>query len=448
MESTETFLTSGMFVSSTDGILTKSLLDNVSLSSTLDSTLGILSSQQAFTSPSATSIYSDLDRISALDTRATDLSANELQFVDNVLDGSPLFKQSSFLTSVPSSSLINNSTNNNSTTDFDPLTGNAKDAPLVSTTGSPTFKTASLSNNSVKSTDANSPSDSLVSVGKFGDFDGHQDFQLTLQDTNGNPETFSLTGDGVGEVFRNSSFEQVIFKGTDGSTKVQISAFNNIKFGNYTGSSLQVQTKGSISAGNITLKNTADSSSPGLSLQSELSDAQSLIANSYSITDLTTLIGGIYSNAIAINNSGAIVGDFYTNAGSASHAFLYSDGKVTDLGTLFGDSDSHATAINDSGAIVGHSYFPKSYEYIIPGGGYGSDYTEIDYFSTDDAFLYQNGQITDLGILPGDTSSEAHGINNSGQVVGYSYNPEDSYANASPLKSGNPPTRLAPSTDT
>ncbi|MBG1266331.1 DUF3466 family protein [Nostoc sp. WHI] len=395
METTETFLTSGMFVSSPDGILTKSLLDNTSLSPTLGSTSGFLSFQQAFKSPSATSIYSDLDWISASDTRGTDLSANVLQFVDNVIDGSLLFKQSFFLTTALSSSLINDSTRNNSTTDFDPLTGNAKDAPLVSTTGSPTFKTASLSKNSVKSTDANSPNDSLVSVGKFGDFDGHQDFQLTLQDTNGNPETFSLTGDGVGEVFRNSNFEQVIFKSTDASTKVQISAFNNIKFGNYTGSSLQVQTKGSISAGNITLKNTASSSSPGLSLQSGLIDTQNSTGSSYSITDLNTLFKGNFY-ATDINDTGQMVGSSYTNTG-----FLYSDGKITDLGTLSGDSRSLADSINNSGQVVGTSY-----------GRYN--------LSAGRAFLYSDGKITDLGTLPGGTVSRAGDINNSGQVIGNS----------------------------
>ena len=42
--------------------------------------------------------------------------------------------------------------------------------------------------------------------------------------------------------------------------------------------------------------------------------------------------------------------------------------------------------------------------------------------SGDHAFLWQNGVMTDLGTLPGSTSSTATAINNSGQVVGNSGN--------------------------
>ena len=39
--------------------------------------------------------------------------------------------------------------------------------------------------------------------------------------------------------------------------------------------------------------------------------------------------------------------------------------------------------------------------------------------ATDHAFLYSNGTMADLGTLPGGSVSAAHGINASGQVVGY-----------------------------
>ncbi|MBD2168189.1 hypothetical protein H6G04_27785 [Calothrix membranacea FACHB-236] len=415
MESPEALLINGVSESSLDGGLTKSLLDSASLSSARDNN-----------SSNTASVSFGLDEISTLDTAVASFSSDSLQPVANFLDNSLLFQQSSLTASVPSQPLSSNLTNN-STTGFDSLTGRMQDASLVSF-------------------NSNDPlSDSLISVGKFGDFDGQQDFQLTIKDALGNPETFSLVGDGMGEVFRNSSFEQIIFTSTDASTIVQISAFNNIKFGDYLGSSLSVQTNGSITAGNITLKNTT-LNNPGLSLRSGLSDVQnsSTPGSSYSITDLGNLPGDNYSYAYGINDSGQVVG-FSSN----NHAFLYSDGKMTDLGSLprSGYDSSAAYGINNSGQIVGDSK-GRAFLYsdakmtdlgILPGYDYSRAYSINDSgqvvgfsgFSTfsqggfyyppkDRAFLYSDGQMIDLGTLPGKTDSYAYGINNSGQIVGTS----------------------------
>ncbi|MGF2040075.1 MAG: DUF3466 family protein [Nostoc sp. CmiVER01] len=359
MESPDAFLINNVSSYSLDGGLTKSLLDSASLSSALDNN-----------SSKTASVSFGFDHLSISDTA---VASPQPDFLDN--DNSLLFQQSTLTASVPSKPLTGSNITNYSTTNFDPLTGRRHFASLVN----------------IPSND--SLSDSLISVGKFGDFDGHQDFQLAITDALGNPETFSLSGDGIGEVFRNSSFEQIIFTGTNASTIVQISAFNNIKFGNYTGSSLQVQTKGSISAGNITLKNTASSSNPGLNLQSGLSGIQNSIG-SYTVTDLGTLPGRSYSSVSDINDFGQVVGSSY-GIGNFSHAFLYNDGQMTDLGTLPGQNFSDATAINNSGQIVGSS------------GYYGH------------AFLYSDSHLTDLGTINGFSSAKA--INNSGQIVGSSY---------------------------
>ena len=72
----------------------------------------------------------------------------------------------------------------------------------------------------------------------------------------------------------------------------------------------------------------------------------------YSVTALGTL-GGSYSNASGINDSGQVVGDSGT-VGNASHAFLYSSGNMTDLGSL-GSNHSLARGINNAGQVVGLS---------------------------------------------------------------------------------------------
>jgi len=106
-------------------------------------------------------------------------------------------------------------------------------------------------------------------------------------------------------------------------------------------------------------------------------------------------LGPGFSEAAAINDSGVVVGDYYT--GSAIHAFRW-DGTMHDLGTL-GD-DSVATSINSAGQIAGFYH----------GGGSAR------------AFLYANGAMIDLNtLLPANSGwdlEEAYGINDSGLVVG------------------------------
>jgi probable HAF family extracellular repeat protein len=76
------------------------------------------------------------------------------------------------------------------------------------------------------------------------------------------------------------------------------------------------------------------------------------------------------------------------------------DYTVVDLGVLGGEgSESQATAVNALGQVVGWS-----------GTAAGDTH----------AFLYQGGVMTDLGALPGGTTSYAAGVNDSGRVVGRS----------------------------
>jgi len=82
---------------------------------------------------------------------------------------------------------------------------------------------------------------------------------------------------------------------------------------------------------------------------------------------------------------------------AASGQAMYS---VTDLGTLPGFYGSDASAINTNGQVVGWAF--------MAGG------------TTNHAFVYKNGEMTDLNPLVVGDYSEALGINNNGEVVGYS----------------------------
>jgi probable HAF family extracellular repeat protein len=109
--------------------------------------------------------------------------------------------------------------------------------------------------------------------------------------------------------------------------------------------------------------------------------------------DLGTL-GGSSSQALSINNQGESVGSAQTIDG-ATHAFHYNNGIMSDLGTL-GGTHSLALRINDLGEIVGQAQ--------VVSGAY-------------QAFLYKNGNMSSLGTLGG-TNSNAADINGEGHVVG------------------------------
>jgi probable HAF family extracellular repeat protein len=130
------------------------------------------------------------------------------------------------------------------------------------------------------------------------------------------------------------------------------------------------------------------------------------------IRELPLYPGDHVGSASAINDKGQVVGGSgfcgpiaFPNA---THALLWQRHSVINLGSLGGSYDNLGTAINNRGQVVGWSDLP------------GDAFVNGTLTGTTHAFLWQNGVITDLGTLPGDTSSYAYGINDPGQVVGQS----------------------------
>jgi probable HAF family extracellular repeat protein len=101
------------------------------------------------------------------------------------------------------------------------------------------------------------------------------------------------------------------------------------------------------------------------------------------------------------NNRGQLVALATTPGDQGVDPFFWDGEKMIDLFTnTIGGNPVSADALNDTGEIVGAAVFPNH---------------------PTDAYLWKNGQATDLGTVDGDGCSWAHAINSKGQVVGQSF---------------------------
>lgn len=101
--------------------------------------------------------------------------------------------------------------------------------------------------------------------------------------------------------------------------------------------------------------------------------------------------------------------------GNQWHATLWQNGTIHDLGTLGDGPDSQAIFINERGQVAGNSYTDSV------AGVYG--------IPTVHPFLWDNGQMVDLGSLGG-VFANANGLNRKGQVVGGSTLTGEGYGHA------------------
>jgi probable HAF family extracellular repeat protein len=120
------------------------------------------------------------------------------------------------------------------------------------------------------------------------------------------------------------------------------------------------------------------------------------------ITPLPGLPGAIDTVAFSLNNSGQVVGRS-TPLGQRNHAVVWDRGVISLLGELPGDNSSAALKNNDRGQAVGYSRKPLAD---------GNDRHAV---------LWDKGTVSKLPPLPGaGTFDEALGINDKGQIVGWS----------------------------
>jgi len=113
-------------------------------------------------------------------------------------------------------------------------------------------------------------------------------------------------------------------------------------------------------------------------------------------------LGGRWSGASGVSETGEVVGSAYLAGDTVRHAFSWtSTGGMVSLGTL-GGTNSDALGVNDSGLVVGAS--------DIPGNSASHAFARV-----------AGGPMVDLGTLGG-TRSEATAVSNAGQVVGWAYN--------------------------
>jgi probable HAF family extracellular repeat protein len=116
------------------------------------------------------------------------------------------------------------------------------------------------------------------------------------------------------------------------------------------------------------------------------------------------------SAATAINDNGQVVGisgacGTAVGGVAAAHAVMWEKGRTIHLGNLGGIAWNTPMALNEGGDVVGFSNISAA-----DGAAFNAQ-----------AFRWTRGRgIENLGVLPGDSISQALGINDKGQIVGIS----------------------------
>jgi uncharacterized protein (TIGR03437 family) len=111
--------------------------------------------------------------------------------------------------------------------------------------------------------------------------------------------------------------------------------------------------------------------------------------------------------AFGINSNGVVAGSTLGQNATDVTPLLWQNLAPQALPLLAGYPQGVATSVNDSGVAVGTAFNVNFSVFSDP-------------TATAHAVLFNNGTVTDLGVLTHDVSSQAMSINNSGSVVGFS----------------------------
>jgi len=120
------------------------------------------------------------------------------------------------------------------------------------------------------------------------------------------------------------------------------------------------------------------------------------------LISLGAILGTPWSEATDINDSGLITGWMGTGTIIDAHGFILDGEEVQDIGVITGGYTAVPKAINNCGEVCGYGQVPHE----GPPGWQKH------------AFLWSEGEMTDLGLLPTFTRSLAYDLNEYTQVVG------------------------------
>jgi probable HAF family extracellular repeat protein len=157
-------------------------------------------------------------------------------------------------------------------------------------------------------------------------------------------------------------------------------------------------------------------------------------------TKLPALPGQTHRLASDVNDAGVVVGHSgYQSIENPQHAVRWVDGVPEDLGVPPGGFDSHAEAINEAGMIVGETTVASGATHafvwteedgmidITPNSppsqlAYAYDVNEsgqVTGYANSRAYIWEDGDFTDLGVPAGYAYSFAFAINDEGVVAAH-----------------------------